>query len=143
MSAEVSLIDEVLACAVKHGAPLFQFSDAVGGFLGVVFCHTPVCKPLASFHRVVEMDLPAIPWVCVLQSRCTAAFGHDCVRFTEQGFGDDGRFSAASCAFNGGPKACAACTNDDDIVLVVGNVLVHSLTSNNKKHHVIDPALCD
>ena len=66
VSAKVSLVDEVLWRAVKNSTPLLEFPHTVGGFFGVVLGHLPVRKPLAAFHRVVEVNFPAVPRVGVL-----------------------------------------------------------------------------
>jgi len=143
VTAEVPLVDQVLWCAVENGAPLFELTHSVGGFFGVVFCHSPVCEPLAALHGVVEVNLPAVSRVGVGECCGTTALGHDRVCFPEQRFGDDGRFRTASCGFDGGTQSGPTRTDDDHIVFVVGNVLVHRLTSNGKEHHVVQPPLCD
>ena len=84
VAAEVSLVDEVLRRAVKHGAPLLEFSNTVRGFLGVEFSHSPVGEPLAALHGVVEVDLPTVSRVSVLQGCGTATLGHHRVGFAEQ-----------------------------------------------------------
>ena len=84
MATEVSLVDQVLGRAVKHGAPLLEFADTVGGFLGVEFGHSPVGEPLAALHRVVEVHFPAVSGVSVLQGCSAATFGHDRVRLAQQ-----------------------------------------------------------
>ena len=101
VAAKVSLIDEVVWCSVEHSAPLFEFTDSVWGFLGMEFSHSPVCEPLASFHGVVEVNLPTVSRVCILQGCRTATFCHDSVCLAEQRLGDHGGFSTAARCFDG------------------------------------------
>ena len=106
----------------------------------MVFGHAPVSKPLASFHRVVEMDLPTVSWVGVLQSSSTAAFGHDRVSLAQERLGDDGGLCAATSGFDGRTEACAASTDDNDVVFVFRDLFAHHLTSHNEEHHVAQSA---
>ncbi len=66
VTAKVSLIDEVLWGAVKHSAPLLQFSNTVGRFLCMELSHAPIGQPFASFHGVVEVHLPTVTRIGVL-----------------------------------------------------------------------------
>ena len=100
VATKVSLIDEVVWGSIEHCAPLLEFTNSVWSFLGVEFSHAPISQPLASFHGVMEVHLPAISWVCVLQGCCATSFGHDRVCFSKQGFRDDCGFCSASCSFN-------------------------------------------
>ena len=143
MATKVALIDQEFWCSIEDSAPLFEFSDSIWCFLSMEFSHAPVCEPFASFHGVMEVNLPAVSRVGVGECCGTTALGHDRVCFPEQRFGDDGRFRTASCGFDGGTQSGPTRTDDDHIVFVVGNVLVHRLTSNGKEHHVVQPPLCD
>ena len=125
VSAEVSLVDEVLRSAVEDGAPLFEFAHSVGCFFGMVFCHFPVGKPLASLHCVVEVNLPPVTRVGVLQGGCTATFSHNGVRLAEKGFGDDGGLCAASRSLNGGSQASASSADHNNVVFVLGYRFSH------------------
>ena len=136
VAAKVSLVDEVLWRAVKHGAPLFELPNTVGGFLGVEFGHAPVRKPLAALHRVVEVNLPPVSGVGVLEGCCATTFGHDRVGFAQQRFGDDGGLGAAAGCFDSSTESGTASSDDDDIVFVFGCVFAHHLTSHNKEHHI-------
>ena len=100
VTAKVSLIDEVVWCSVEHSTPLFEFTDSVRGFLGVEFGHSPVSKPLASLHCVVEVDLPTVSRIGILEGCCAATFRHDGVCLAEQGLGDHGGFGTAACCFD-------------------------------------------
>ena len=65
MSAEISLKNPAVFCAVKHGAPGFQLVHAIGRFLGVQLGHSPVVDVLPAAHRVGEMDSPIVAVVDV------------------------------------------------------------------------------
>ena len=141
VAAKVSLIDEVLWGAVKHSAPLFEFTNTVRGFFGVEFCHAPVGKPLAALHRVVEVHFPTVSRVGVLERSSASTFSHDGVCFSKQGLGDDGGLGAASSRFNGCAETCSTRTDDDDIVFVFRNVFAHRLTSHHEEHHIAQAAI--
>ena len=141
VSAKVSLVDEVLWRAVKNSTPLLKFPHTVGGFFSVVLGHLPVRQPLAAFHRVVEVNFPAVPWVGVLERGCAAPLGHHGMGFAEQRFGDDGGFCAGTGGLDGGSKTGSTGTDDDHVVFVIGPCLTHVLTSNAQEHNIADAPL--
>ena len=140
VATEISLIDEVLGGAIKDGTPLFEFPDSVRGFFGVELGHAPVGEPFAPLHRVVEVNLPSVSGVSVLQGCGAPTLGHDGVGFAEQRFRDDGGFGSASGRLNGRSETSTTCADDNDIVFVFGYVFAHHLTSNHKQHHVVQSA---
>ena len=127
VASKVSLIDQIVWCSVKHRTPSFEFSNAVWGFLGVELSHPPVSQPFASLHGVMEVNLPSISWVCVLQCCSTSTFCHDRVGLTQQRFCDDGCFGTASSSFDGSSKSGTASTNDNNVVFVFGVFFCHHL----------------
>jgi hypothetical protein len=100
VASKVSLIDQEFGCSVEDSTPLFEFSNTIRCFLGMEFSHAPVGKPLASLHSVVEVNLPPITRVSVLESRSTATFGHDGVGLSKERLGDDSGFGTASSSFD-------------------------------------------
>jgi hypothetical protein len=77
VAAEIPLQDAAVLGAVEDRAPFFQFADPLGGFLSVELRHPPLVEELAPFHRVAEVDLPAVPRIDVGQGGGDAPFRHD------------------------------------------------------------------
>ena len=100
VATKVALIDQEFRCSVEDSAPLFEFSDSIWCFLGMEFSHAPVGKPLASFHGVVEVNLPTVTRISVLKSCSTTTFGHDGVSLAEERLGDDSGLGTTSCSFD-------------------------------------------
>ena len=61
VTTERTLKNLAVGRAIEEGAPLLQFPDALGGFLGVELRHLPVVQALPAEHRVLEVRLPRIP----------------------------------------------------------------------------------
>ena len=96
VTAKVALVDQEFRCSVEDSTPLFEFSDSIWCFLSMEFSHAPVCEPFASFHGVMEVNLPTIARISVLQSSSTATLGHDGVGFAEERLGDDSGLGTAA-----------------------------------------------
>ena len=119
VATEVTLLDLAFLGAVKERAPIFQLVDSIGRLLGVQLSHAPVVQHLAAAHGVAEVDLPVVLFVDVAHGSRHAALSHHRVGFTEEGFADQCDLEAAVLGFDGGTKASATGTNDNDVVIVM------------------------
>ena len=118
MAAESALQNCAAFGAIKKRAPLFEFADALGSFLGVELGHAPVVQQFSAAHGVAEMCFPVVGGVDVGHGRGDAAFGHDGVGFAEQRFADHADARALREGFDGGAQARAAGADDQNVVLV-------------------------
>ena len=118
VTAEVTLQDPAIGCAVKDRSPLLELHDPVGGFLGVQLSHPPVVEHLSATHRVAEMNLPVVVFPDVAHGGGDAALSHDRVGLAEQALADDGRLGATFVGLDGGPQTRSTGTDDDDVVVV-------------------------
>jgi hypothetical protein len=81
MSAEMSLQNFSVLCAIENSAPRFQLANAIGRFLRVQLGHAPLVYVLTAAHCISEMHLPIVAFIHIGQRRCDSAFGHYGVRF--------------------------------------------------------------
>src|SRR6266852_6447768 len=83
VTAESALQNVPILGTVEEGAPLLEFADAVGRFLGVNLRHAPIVEKFSASHGVAKMSLPIIGGVHIGHGRGDAAFRHDGVSFSE------------------------------------------------------------
>jgi hypothetical protein len=126
MPSKVSLVDEMFLGSVKDSTPLLKFTHSVRGFLCMELCHAPIGKPLASLHGIMEVDLPVVSRISVLQCSCATTFGHDCMCFPKQRFGDDCGFRSAAGCLNRSTEASTPSPDDNDIVFMSSVCLTHA-----------------
>ncbi len=107
MAAEVALEDTAVGGAVEESAPGFEFTHAVGRFLGVQLGHAGVVEILAAAHGVGEMDTPVVTVVDVTHGGRDTAFRHHGVRLAEQRFGDHADGNSCRGRLNGRAQARA------------------------------------
>src|SRR5829696_4144957 len=84
MTAEISLQDLAVFCAVENCSPGFELSHTLRSFFRVQLGHSPVVDVLSAAHRVGEMHLPVVAVVHVPHRRGHAAPGHNGVSLAEQ-----------------------------------------------------------
>src|SRR5256885_2113817 len=84
VAAESALQNVALLGAVEEGAPLLEFADAVGRFLGVKLGHAPIVEKFSAPHGVAKMSFPVIRGIHVGHGRGDAAFRHDSVGLSEE-----------------------------------------------------------
>ena len=124
MSAEMSLQNFSILCAIENSAPRFEFANAVRRFLRVQLSHAPLIHILTAAHCIGEMHLPVIAFINIGQGRRDSAFGHYGVRFAEKRFANESNPNTCSRRFDSGPQPRTACANDKNVVLesfVVGH----------------------
>ena len=103
--------------AVEERAPLFEFADAVGRFLGVKLGHAPVVEEFSAAHGVAKMSFPIVGGVDVGHGGGDAAFGHDGVGFSEERFANHADGSALREGFERRTQSRAAGADDKNVVL--------------------------
>ena len=81
VTAEVSLQNSPVFCAIEHGTPGFEFAHTIGGFLRVQFGHAPLVDILTAAHGIGKMHFPIVAIINIGQRCCDAAFRHHGVRF--------------------------------------------------------------
>src|SRR5689334_15210268 len=118
VAAEGALHDVAGIGAVEERAPLLEFADAVGSLLSMKLGHAPVVQEFSAAHGVAEMRAPVVGGVHVGHGGGDAAFGHDGVSLSEEGFADDAHGGALIESFDGSAKASAAGADDQDIMFV-------------------------
>src|SRR5579859_1732360 len=117
VAAESALENRAVIRAIEKRAPLFEFADAVGRFLGVELSHAPVVEKLSAAHGVAEVRLPAVGGIHVGHGGGDSALGHDRVSFSEKGFANHTYRGALRERFNGCAQPGAAGANDENVVL--------------------------
>ena len=124
MTAEITLENAPIGCAIEKGTPCFQFADARRSFLGVEFCHSAITEILAAAHRVGKVNAPVISIIDISHRRGYATFGHNCVRFTKEGFRNESDLYLSCRSLDCSTQASAPRTNNENVVFV-GDVLGH------------------
>jgi hypothetical protein len=127
MSAECALQDPAIVCPVKQRAPLLEFAHTIGCFLRMDLRHAPVVQKFAAAHGVAKVRAPIIAGINVGHRRCYSALGHNRVRFPEKRFANYPDARALSQRLNCSAQSCSACANDQNIVLVSFEFVVHRL----------------
>ena len=130
VAAEGALQNFAVFGAVEKRAPLLEFADAVGSFLGVKLRHAPVVQEFSAAHRVAKMRAPIVGLIDVGHGGGEAAFGHYGVRFAEQRFANHADARALRQSFDRGAESRAARADDEDVVFV-GFVFVERSQDSN------------
>ena len=117
MTAEGALQNVAIFRAVEEGAPLFEFADAIGRFLGVKLGHAPIVEKFSAAHGVAKMRFPIVGGVHVGHGRGDTAFGHYGVSFAKKRFADDADGGALGERFERRPQSRATGANDENVVL--------------------------
>ena len=118
VAAKCPLKNLTLGSAVEEGAPLFEFSDTIGSFLGVKLGHAPVVEKLAAAHGVAEMGAPIVRVVHIGHGRGDTALRHDGVGFPQQGLANHANRGALRERLNCGAQTRAAGADDQNVMFV-------------------------
>ena len=124
VAAEISLQNPPVLSAIEHRAPRFEFTHAIGRFLGVQFRHAPLIHVLSAAHRIGEMHLPTVAIIDVGERSGDSAFGHNRVRFAEQTFANHPDRNASGRRLNGRAQSRATGADHQHVVFecfVVGH----------------------
>src|SRR5262245_21356232 len=96
VTAEMSLQNSTVFCAIKNGAPTFELAHSIGRFLRVQFSHAPLIDILTTAHGIGEMYRPVVAFIDIGQRRCDSAFRHYRVRLAQKRFADESNPDARS-----------------------------------------------
>ena len=84
VAAKRALQNFALFGAVEKRAPLLEFTDAVGSFLGVKLRHAPIVEQFPAAHGVTKMRAPIVGFIHIGHCGSQAALGHHGVGLAEQ-----------------------------------------------------------
>ena len=125
VTTEAALVDLALRGAVERQTHVLEVDDCVDRFFCENLCGILINEVVATLNRVKGVPLPVV-LLDVGERRCHAALSRAGVRTRRVELGDNSGLGLGS-RLDRGAHTRAACSDDDNVELVIGCLLYTSV----------------